>query len=246
MAESFVFRDAAGRELTTRDLEGFSGQVGWEIVGDGTVPGEAVQLHQEARLAGTRGDYRSALVFLDHARALAPDWPYPIYDAAFTYLLQGDTEAAEELYAEVDLMAPRGFFTCKTTLDCLRQEHAGALPAGFSRTFTALEWLDDAAQKKAVLETMVDAYPAFGPAWKELSALLDDPDERLHAITRGLEADPDPETRGILLINRALVLDQRGERAEAIAILGELALDPASTLATETLAKATLAQLVGM
>lgn len=244
MAERFVFRDAAGRELTSHDLEGLSGQARWEIAGAGTVPDEAVRLHQEARLAGSRGDYRHALVFLDRARVLAPDWPYPIYDAAFTYLLQGDTEAAEELYAEVDQMAPRGFFTCKATLDCLRQEHAGALPTGFSRTFTALEWLDDAAQKKAVLETMVEAYPAFGPAWKELSALVEDADERLHAITRGLEADPDPETRGILLINRALVIDQRGERAEAVAILGELALDPASTLATETLAKATLAQLI--
>lgn len=244
MAEGFVFRDAAGRELTARDLAGFGGQAGREIAGAWTVPDEAVRWHQEARLAGARGDYRRALTFLDHARALAPDWPYPIYDAAFTYLLQGDTEVAEELYAEVDQMAPRGFFTCKTTLDCLRQEHAGTLPVGFSRTFTSLEWLDDAAQKKAVLETMVEAYPAFGPAWKELSVLLDDPGERLRAITRGLEADPDPETRGILLINRALILDQRGERAGAITILGELALDPASTLATETLAKATLARFL--
>jgi tetratricopeptide (TPR) repeat protein len=246
MAERFVFRDAAGRELTTGDLADFTGDVGWEIVGSGSVPAEAVQLHQEARLAGTRGEFHRALVFLDRARALAPDWPYPAYDAAFTYLLQGDTEAAEELYAEVDRMAPRGFFTCKTTLDSLRQEHAGALPAGFSKAFTNLEWLDNAAEKKAVLESMVQEYPAFGPAWKELSALLDNADDRLHAITRGLEADPDPETRGILLINRALILEQRGQRAEAIAILGELALDPASTLGTETLAKATLAQIVEM
>jgi hypothetical protein len=49
-----------------------------------------------------------------------------------------------------------------------------------------------------------------------------------------------------LLINRALILEQRDLRAEAIAILGELALDPASTLATETLAKATLAHIIDM
>ena len=53
---------------------------------------------------------------------LAPDWPYPVYDAAFTYLLQGDSLKAEERYAEVDRMAPRGFFTAKTSLDCLRRD----------------------------------------------------------------------------------------------------------------------------
>jgi hypothetical protein len=48
----------------------------------------------------------------------------------------------------------------------------------------------------------------------------------------------------MLLLNKALVANQLGDRAAAIAILGDLALDPASTLATETLAKATLAQVI--
>jgi hypothetical protein len=48
----------------------------------------------------------------------------------------------------------------------------------------------------------------------------------------------------MLLLNKALVANQRGDRGAAIAILGDLALDPGSTLATETLAKATLAQVI--
>ena len=48
----------------------------------------------------------------------------------------------------------------------------------------------------------------------------------------------------MLLINRAMILHRRGDRDGAIKILGELALDPESTLGTETLAKATLAQVV--
>ena len=64
--------------------------------------------------------------------------------------------------------------------------------------------------------------------------------------TRKLIRMTPAETDAMLQLNRAALLIQRGERAEALAILGELALDPASTLATETLAKATLAQLVGM
>jgi tetratricopeptide (TPR) repeat protein len=244
MADRLVFQDAAGRVLTTRDLEEFSGQVDWQINGGHTVPTDAVRRHEEARAAGARGDYDRALVLLDAAHALAPGWPYPVYDAAFTYLLQGDTDTAERCYAQVDRLAPRGFFTCKTTLDCLRRERAGDLPRGFCRAFTTLESLGDLSRRKAVLEGIVARFPRFAPAWKELAALLDDPGERLRAIESGLAAQPDPETRGMLLLNKALAVNQRGERGAAIAILGDLALDPASTLATETLAKATLAQVI--
>jgi hypothetical protein len=104
--------------------------------------------------------------------------------------------------------------------------------------------MDDKAEKKAVLEGIVEKFPAFPVAWKELSSLLEDDDARLRAISRGLEHDPDGETKGILLINKALILHRRGDRDGALKILGGLALDPQSTLGTETLAKATLAQLV--
>jgi tetratricopeptide (TPR) repeat protein len=244
MTGRLVFQDAAGRVLTTQDLEAFTGQVEWEIKGGNTVPTKAVRLHEEARAHGVRGEYDRALVLLDAAHALAPGWPYPVYDAAFTYLLQGDTDTAERCYAEVDRLAPRGFFTCKTTLDSLRRERAGELPDGFCKEFAALESLRDLPRKMAVLEGIVATFPAFAPAWKELAALLDDPDDRLRAIERGLAAGPDPETRGMLLLNKALVLHQLGERDDAIAMLGDLALDSASTLVTETLAKATLAQII--
>ena len=239
-----VFRDASGRELTADDLKGASGKVRWEVIGAGAVPSEASRLHLEARAAGGRGDYQRALDLLSQAHRLAPDWPYPVYDAAFTYLLQGDATKAEEYYAEVDRMAPRGFFTAKTSLDCLRRERVHVLPSGFCMGFASLEWMDDKAKKTALLEGIVEKFPTFPAAWKELSSLLEDEDARLRAITQGLEHDPDPETKGMLLINRALILHRRGEHDSAVTILGELALDPQSTLGTETLAKAMLAQVV--
>ena len=246
MDERLVFREAAGRELTIDDLEDISGKgkVGLEVVGAGVIPAEASRLHEEARAAGERGDYTHALDLLEQAHGLAPDWPYPVYDKAFTYLLQGDSNKAEEHYAEVDRMAPRGFFTAKTSLDCLRREHAGFLPPGFCNSFATLEWMDDKVEKRALLEGIVEKFPAFPAAWQQLSSLLDDDAARLEAITRGLEHDPDGETKGMLLLNRALVLHQRGEVEEAVKILGELALDPGSTRATELLAKATLARIL--
>jgi len=239
-----VYRDAAGRELTTDDIRGVSGKVRWEVIGAGSIPEEASCLHSEARQAGGRGDLAQALNLLAEAHRLAPDWAYPVYDTAFTYLLQGDAARAEAFYAEVDRMEPRGFFTAKTSLDCLRRERAGGLFPGFCKAFASLEGMDEKA-RKGLLESIVEKYPAFPPAWKELSTLREDDEARLQAIARGLEHDPDPETKGVLLINRAFILHRRGDREGAIQILGELALDPRSTLSSELLAKAALAEVVG-
>lgn len=237
-----MFRDGEGRELTEEDLAGTTGRVRWEIVGDSAVSAEARLLHQQGREAGRRGEYEPALTLLGQAQTLAPQWPHPLYDAAFTVLLQGDAARAEELYSQVDRLAPRGFFTCKTTLDMLRRERCGELFDGFSRAFIQLEWMGSPEQKRGLLQGIVARYPAFPPAWKELSSLLTDPGERMAALEQGLAGDPDPETRGILLINKALLL-RDGDRAAAVAVLGSLALDPDSTLSTEALAKHTLAHL---
>jgi hypothetical protein len=184
------------------------------------------------------------LELLAQAAREAPKWPYPVYDAAFTHLLEGDAEKAEESYAAVDRMAPRGFFTAKTALDCLRREKAGDLAPGTYKLYVMLEWEKDKARKKSILEQMVKRSPKFPAAWKELALLQDDDTAKLEMIETGLSHGPDGETRGILLINKALVLNKEGKRDEAVRILGELALDPGSTLATEHLAKATLASFV--
>jgi tetratricopeptide (TPR) repeat protein len=243
MAERLVFRDAAGRELTVADLKGYTGRVRWEVIGAYDIPPRAGQLHTEAREAGRRGDYARALDLLDQAWVLAPQWPYPPYDAAFTYLLLGEPGMAEELYGHVDRMAPRGYFTCKSALDTLRRERAGELFPGFAKDYAALEWMNPAG-KRRVLSGIVDKFPGFAPAWKELSLLLDDDTSKLRAIECGLRGRPDPETLGVLLINQANIFVRRGDRDAAIAILGELALSPDSTLAAEHLAKATLLRLI--
>jgi tetratricopeptide (TPR) repeat protein len=244
VAEQLVFRDAAGRQLTVSDLEGATGRVSWEVIGAENVPPEAKRLHQEARAAGGRGDYARALALFDQARDQAPDWPYPLYDAAYTYLLLDEPRMAEELYRRVDRMAPRGYFTCKASLDTLRRERAGELPAGFAKAYATTEWMDP-REKRRLLAGIVDKFPGFALAWKDLAVLLDDDTSRLNAIEQGLRGRPDAETLGILLINKASILARRGDRDTAVAILGELVLSPDSTLATEHLAKAVLSGLVG-
>lgn len=239
-----VFRDGAGRELTEADLAGAGGSVRWEVVGGEAVPDEARALHQQGRAAGGAGDEARALALFDQAQALAPQWPYPLYDAAFTYLLKGDSAKALELYERVDQLAPHGFFTCKTSLDTLRRERDGRLPAGFAKSFAMLEWMSDPAQKFSVLRGLTERFPDFAPAWQQFALMLADPDQRMAALEAGLAAEPDAETRTMLLLNRAALLDRRGDRDTAVAVLGSMALDPDSTLSARTLSRFTLAQML--
>ncbi|HET8924241.1 MAG TPA: tetratricopeptide repeat protein [Candidatus Acidoferrum sp.] len=92
-----IFRNADGRTLTAEDLKGVVGTFRYEIVGDTNVPSEARSPHQQARQAGGQGDYKKALNLLERASALAPQWPYPVYDAAYTHLLMKDFDEARGL-----------------------------------------------------------------------------------------------------------------------------------------------------
>jgi len=236
-----VFQDADGRNLTLEELKGVEGWVPFEVMVAGKIPAEARALHERARKIGASGDHRGSMTLLDEAARLAPDWPYPAYDRAFAHLLLGEFSAALEWYKKTVELSPRGFFTALTAVDVLTREQAGEFPAGTYRAYLSVEWINDPAERAALLRTLVGRFPRLAPAWRDLSSLINEPEERLAAIERGLACDPDAETRGRLQIDKALILDGRGMHEAAMAILGELALDPRSTLATEHMAKVAMA-----
>jgi len=159
-------------------------------------------------------------------------------------LLKGDLDQAERNYAAVEQLSPRGFFTAKAEMDCVQRERAGELAPGTCRSYVIVAEMADPSDKCAALERLLRQSPSLATAWKELALLLQEDDAKMTAIAKGLSCRPDGDTQGILLINKALILDRQEKHAEAIRILGELALDPKSTLMTEQLAKASLANLV--
>jgi tetratricopeptide (TPR) repeat protein len=238
-----VFRAADGRTLTMADLRGVSGTFQYEILGKSNVPAEAESLHKQARQAGGAGDYKKAITLLERASSLAPAWSYPVYDMAFTYLLMKDADNARKYYRKTVELSPRGFFTAITALDALDHESKGDLPAGTYLAYLSLEWMDDPAKKAEAVRQLVKRVPEFAPVWKEHAMQVDSDAEKRAAIEKGLAANPDGETKGILLINKALIMDRSGDHDGAVRLLGELALDPASTYATEHLAKVTLANI---
>ena len=130
------------------------------------MPTEAESLHKQARRAGGSGDYKKAVTLLEHACKLAPQWPYPAYDMAFTYLLMKDTENARKHYHKTVELAPRGFFTAITALDSLVREENGELPAGTLRRVPVLGVMDDPGKKAETVRQLVKRIPPFAPGWK--------------------------------------------------------------------------------
>jgi tetratricopeptide (TPR) repeat protein len=242
-AVQLVFRNAQGRELKAKDLAGVTGIINWSIVGAGNVPQHARELHDLGQQEGSAGHYDKALLLFAQAQQEAPQWPYPAYDAAYTSLLNGNLDQAERDYAVVERLSPRGFFTAKAEMDCIRRERAKEFASGTCKSYVLVAEMSDSPEKRAAVEKLLRQSPSLALAWEELAVLLPDDDGRMAAITKGLSCQPDGDTRGILMINQALILNRQGKHSQAVSILGELALDPQTTLMTEQLAKASLANL---
>jgi hypothetical protein len=98
----------------------------------------------------------------------------------------------------------------------------------------------DRERQRVVLQQIVEKVPRFAPGWQKFSNFAATPNERLERIDAGLAADPDPETLGMLKLNKAEVLRGLGKQNEATEILRALVTDPKSTLATISLPKVLL------
>ncbi len=207
------------------------------------VPPTAQRLHQQARQLGAAGNYEQAIDLLARAQQLAPDWPYPSYDLAFTYLLMYEFDKARQYYAQTVNLSPRGFFTAITALETLDREAAGELPSGTYILYLSLEWIDDPQEKAARVAELVQGVPQFAPGWYAYASQCSDAAEKLKALDQGLAAAPDAETRGMLLINKALVLHQQGQQQAAVEILGDITGNPHATISSEALARQTLSMI---
>jgi len=208
------------------------------------IPAEAETLHQQARQHGAKGEYDVAIQKLKQANELAPEWAYPPYDLAYTYLLQQDFPNALKYYAIVDELEPRGFFTAKTALWSLRKEAAGEFPEGIYLAYMQIEWKESDEEKVQIAKAIVGKFPEYAPAWKVIAGKADSPEVRLDAVAKGLAADPDAETKGMLLINEALVRQLQGETAAAKQILGELVFAEGTTAANVEMGKFVLSTML--
>ena len=243
--ESIIFKDSSGNVLWEADLANTTGQVNYEMTGNKTINLEAKSLHEEARTLGQAGNYDAAIAKLEQAMQIQPDWAYPVYDLAFTYLLKQDFDKALTFYKKTDELEPKGFFTAKTAIYTLEGEKTGKFPQGLYSVYMQIEWADDRSKKLQLAKAIVAKTPAFAPAWKEVAVSSDNKEEKANAIEQGLSNDPDAETKGMLLINKAIVLNENGNKAEATRLLGNLIFSPDATTANIELAKFILRSVAG-
>ncbi len=187
---------------------------------------KAMQLHAQGRRSGEAGNFQEALKLFGQARELAPEWPLPLYDTAFTWLLMGDAAKALPLYEEVDRLAPQGFSDTKKVVECLRREKAGRVPKGTFRKYIDLMRLRDAEALHRGLEELARSAPNFYPAAFELVALGKDNEERERRLEKTLALKPDVRTRGELLVYKAQLLRERGRLEESRKLLQALVDDP--------------------
>ena len=237
-----AFRDEQGNTLTLDELRTVAGRVKWEVRGGASVPPEAERLHQEGRAAGAQGDHKAAQSLLTKAAELAPAWPYPVYDRAFTHLLQHDFDAALKDYQRTVELAPGGFFTAEVAVDTLTRESAGEFFSGLYAAFAMLEHMPG-DQRGSIASQLVEKVPSFAPGWNEHADFVTDLVERLQVIENGLAARPDRQTRGFLMVKRAVTMSFLGDADGALRMLQQLASDSTASLGTRALATFALERL---
>ena len=235
-----VFTDGEGRMLAADELAGARGTIKWEVVSRRAIDPEAARLHREGRAAGERGDYDAALSLLTEAANHEPAWAYPIYDRAFTHLLRENFDEARRDYERTLELSPRGFYTAAEAVDMLRRAAAGEWPSGVYTSLVALERVTP-DQQRVILEQLVEAFPSCAGAWDRLANCIEDLPARLRAIERGLAAPADPDTRGSLLVKKALALHGLGQTAGALEILTPLTATVGDSLSTHANAYIALA-----
>ena len=238
-----VFTTEDGSEVSPEELTTVDGKFHYDLVSDQEIPVEAQDLHEKGRIAGQEEDYDRALGLFSQARELAPDWPFPVYDTAFTYLLMKDNTAAAEQYEQVDRMAPWGFFIARTAADSLRREHEAIIEEGAYLALVLLEAEPPSEEKFKGLVELIRTSPAFPAAWSELASALEAPDDRMQAVEQGLQHDPDSQTRETLLLSKAIVFSGQGHKQAAVEILKKLVGDPGTTLGNLAVAQVVLAGL---
>jgi tetratricopeptide (TPR) repeat protein len=219
-----VIADRDGRTVLPEELPAaakHSSPLKWRVVGGNPTHPEAERLHQEGRAAGEKGDFDAAIALFTHAAELDPSWPRPVYERAWTHLLKRDFDAARADYRKTLDLSPLGYFTAATAADLLSREAAGEFPAGLYSAFAMLEHMSPDDQRQ-IAGQLIEKFPSHAPAWELHAKLLEDPSDKLAAIESGLLARPDPDTRGSLLVQKALTLFASGEQERALIVLQPL------------------------
>lgn len=189
------------------------------------VPEQAVALYKESANLGPEEAFEK----LKQAHEIAPDWAHPILMLAVHHLFQGDFHDALKYFELTIQVQPRGCSECQIAIWSLKREMEGVFPQGLYVAYKHIWRRETKEEKIQMAKSIVDRFPGYAPAWGVLAENQPTSYERMLAIEKGLSADPDPQTKGSLIINKALVLKKQGKTEQAMEILRTLLFDVETT-----------------
>lgn len=234
-----VLYDQNGAVLSWAQFQTYNGRLRWELQSDRPVDTRALDLLKNGRDAAMKGDYANAIDLFEEAHRNAPFWEYPVYEIAWAHLLSGDSDTALRYFDRVNAMAPHGFFNSQQASACLTMERDGKVARG---TYRRIVQLDRASHDTArmVARDVTERSPDYAVGWERLSFFAKDSKDALAAVAKGLAARPDPFTRDLLLMRKAMVTKEQGKTADAIKMLEKMLDAPDLSMAVEAQIKIAL------
>jgi hypothetical protein len=153
-------------------------------------------------------------------------------------LWQDDFESSLRDFQKTIELAPGGFHEAEVAVDTLTRESAGEFARGLYAVFARLEHMPK-DQRCFIVGQLLAKNPTFAPGWREQANCVAEPVPCLEVIERGLSSRPDRQTRGLLLVQKAMTMSSIGDTDGAVNVLRPLA--DSTSLSTRVWAEIALA-----
>lgn len=218
-----------GTSLELDEVTTFDGRIRFSFQRDRISLRRASALVEEGERFGAAGQLEEALAKFREAAALDPQFAHARYQEGFTLTVLRRYDEAIAAYRATEALAP-GWFHCRADLWIAQQLAAGKIDHA---TFEALRELEDGpAEPDAKLaladQTIAKAghVPGLHLERGRQLARLGRPADAMAALRDGLARDPDPDIRTRLLVQLAILTEDKPERAklfeEAVRVEGNL------------------------
>lgn len=218
-----------GTALELDELQTTGGRIRFSFQRDRIALRKASALVEEGERLGADGRLEDALAKFRAAAQLDPELAHARYQEGFTLCVLRRYAEAIEAYAATEALAP-GWFHCRADLWLARQLAAGTLDHA---AFEALRELEDGPgspeAKLEIADRAIAATPQLPGLHLERGrqlARLGRNAEARAALRDGLARDPEPDIRTRLLVQLALLVEDRAERTmlfeEAVRVDGNL------------------------
>ena len=206
-----------GSTLEIDEVQSFGGRIRFSFQRDRITLRRASALVEEGERLGANGQLEEALVKFREAARLDPRFAHAHYQEGFTLCVLRRYEDAIAAYRATEALAP-GWFHCRADLWVAEQLAAGKIE---HETFETLRELEDGPgepdAKLAIADRAITSAPHVPGLYLERGrqlARLSRPDEARVALREGLSRDPDQDIRTRILVQLAVITEDKAERAQ--------------------------------